>query len=304
MVSSIAGHLRSLVRKGSVFSSVPLCDYTTMQVGGRADFLVEPADEAEICAVLRLSKHENIPLLLLGNGSNIVVSDGGFHGIALHLGKNWSNIQLDHDMICAQSGALLPVVSRAAAASSLTGMEFACGIPGSIGGSVCMNAGAYGGEMKNILLSARIYADGMIREVSGDDLCLSYRHSNVMLHNWLVLSVKLQLQHGESDQIKGKMDSLNANRRAKQPLQYPSCGSFFKRPEGNYAAALIDQAGLKGFTIGGAQVSMLHAGFIVNIGNACANDIYQLMLFVQKKVFEQFGVHLEPEVRLIGDFGS
>ncbi len=286
-----------------LFFNAPLKNLTTMRVGGNATCLVEAHDIETIKTVLDLVKSSHIPLLIIGNGSNMVISDQGFHGVVLHINKEMSQIHCDGARIIAQAGALLPAVSRLAADNSLTGLEFAAGIPGSIGGAVVMNAGAYGGEMKHVLESVDILADGQIKTFSADDLNLSYRHSILMEHpDWIVLSATFKLAHGDHAQIIAQMNDFNARRREKQPLQYPSSGSFFKRPEGHFAGALIEQSNLKGFSVGGAQVSELHAGFVINTGDATADDIYQLMLHVQKTVMDKFQVALQPEVRLIGQF--
>lgn len=293
----------AVIPANCLYFNAPLKDLTTMRVGGCADCLIEAESEDTVCAALSLTKEHNIPLLVIGNGSNMIISDQGFRGVVLHISKKMAAITCSGDCITAQAGALLPAVSRLAADNSLTGLEFAAGIPGSIGGAVVMNAGAYGGEMKHVLQSVTVYADGSVQTLSVDALELSYRHSIFMDHpDWIVLSATFKLTHGEREQILAQMNDLNARRREKQPLQYPSSGSFFKRPEDHFAGALIEQANLKGFTVGGAQVSQLHAGFVINIGNATADDIYQLMKHVQKTVYDTFSVELHPEVRLIGQF--
>jgi len=280
----------------------PLSEYTSMRVGGPADVLLEPGSEEEIAAILRIAQMEQMPLFILGNGSNVLFSDDGFRGAVLRIGKRFSDMQQSGTAIIAQAGALLSAIARLAAANTLSGFEFAAGIPGSLGGAVCMNAGAYGGEMARVIAKARVYAEGDIRTLSREDLDLSYRHSAVMEKGWLVLSAELSLLPGDREKIEADMAELNRRRREKQPLQYPSCGSFFKRPEGYFAGALIEQAGLKGFSVGDAQVSELHAGFLINRGHATAGQFYALMRQVQKTVFEKSGVALEPEVKLIGSF--
>ena len=279
-----------------------LSEYTTMRVGGPADLLVEPETEEQLVAALRLAEQEHIPVCLIGNGSNLLVSDAGFRGLALHVGRALGTIHCEGNHIHAGAGALLSAVARTAADHQLTGMEFAAGIPGSVGGAVCMNAGAYGGEIKQVLTAARVYQDGEIRTLSNAQLDFGYRHSAVMEKGGVVLSADFVLQPGDPAQIANTMADLARRRREKQPLQYPSCGSFFKRPEGYFAGALIEQSGLKGFTVSGAQVSELHAGFLINRGGATAADVYAVMRHVQKTVQERFGVSLEPEVKLIGRF--
>lgn len=293
----------SSIPESCISFNAPLKDLTTMRVGGNAACLIEANSEDTVRTALSLSKEHALPFLVIGNGSNMIISDQGFPGVVLHISKKMAAITCTDYCITAQAGAMLPAVSRLAADNSLTGLEFAAGIPGSVGGAVVMNAGAYGGEMKQVLQSVTIYADGAIQTLPVDALELSYRHSIFMDHpDWIVLSTTFKLTKGDHEQIIAQMSNLNARRREKQPLQYPSSGSFFKRPEGHFAGALIEQANLKGFTIGGAQVSQLHAGFVINIGNATADDIYQLMKHVQKTVFDIFSVELHPEVRLIGQF--
>ena len=286
-----------------LFFNAPLKNLTTMRVGGNAACLVEARDTENIRTVLTLVKAAAMPLLVIGNGSNMIISDQGFNGVVLHINKEMAKMHCDGERIIAQAGALLPAVARLAADNSLTGLEFAAGIPGSIGGAVVMNAGAYGGEMNHVLESVNILADGEIKTFSVEQLNLSYRHSILMEHpDWIVLSATFKLAPGDHAQIIAQMNDLNTRRREKQPLQYPSSGSFFKRPEGHFAGALIEKSDLKGFSIGGAQISKLHAGFVINTGGATADDIYQLMLHVQKTVMDKFQVSLQPEVRLIGQF--
>ena len=299
-----ASVFEGVVPEPRVLRGVPLKDYTTMRVGGPADYLIEPASEEEIIGVYERAKQEGLPVLVLGNGSNLLVSDAGFRGVALHIGKPFSEISVHDHKIAAQAGALLSAVSRAAADHALTGLEFASGIPGSVGGAVYMNAGAYGGEISQVLETARVWIDGRIETWKKNDFHFGYRHSALMDKDALVLSAEFSLAPGDPEAILGLMNDLNSRRRDKQPLQYPSCGSFFKRPEGYFAGALIEQAGLKGFSVGDAQVSEKHAGFVINRGQATASQIYALMKHVQKDVFDQSGVTLEPEVKLIGHFES
>lgn len=304
MYKSLFEKLKALLPEECVFFGVSLKNYTTMRVGGKATCLVDAHSTEHVVTVVQAVREENAPLLVIGNGSNMVISDDGFDGVVLYIGKHMSDVCFNGDMIVAEAGALLPVVSKLAAQHSLTGLEFAAGIPGSVGGAVVMNAGAYGGEMKQVLLSVSVYSDGEIKEIAADALNLSYRHSIFMENNWIILSAKLKLAQGNQDEIFALMSDYNGRRREKQPLQYPSSGSFFKRPVGYYAGALIQDAHLKGFSVGGAQVSELHAGFVINTGDATANDIYRLMVHVQNTVHEAFGVHLEPEVHLIGRFDA
>lgn len=295
---------QGIVPAERVLEHAMLRDYTTMRVGGPADYLVEIASLEEIDGVLRAAKQAGIPHIIIGNGSNLLFSDAGFPGVVLHMGKAFSAVEHQENHIKAQCGALLSAAARAALDAGLSGMEFASGIPGSVGGAVYMNAGAYGGEISQILQKATVYQDGAVKEWSNGQLDFSYRHSALMDSNALVLSADFVLQPGDPQQIRALMNELNTRRREKQPLQYPSCGSFFKRPAGHFAGALIEQAGLKGYAIGDAQVSELHAGFIINRGHATVSQIVQLMHHVQETVYRQSGVELEPEVRLIGQFDS
>ena len=295
---------RDLLPSEAIQENVPMRLFTTMRVGGPADVMLSPATEASLSAVLDRIRQENIPWLIVGNGSNLLVSDDGFRGVVLHIGKNYGNVTCEGSRIFAQSGAMLSAVARLAEENSLTGLEFASGIPGSVGGGVYMNAGAYGGEIGQVLSKARVWNHGEIQEWEVERFAFGYRHSALMETGGVVLSAEFQLKPGNRSEISALMSDLNQRRREKQPLQYPSCGSFFKRPAGHYAGALIQEAGLKGYTVGDAQVSELHAGFVINRGHATARQIYDLMRNVQKTVLERSGVALEPEVRLIGRFES
>ena len=280
----------------------PMNRHTTFRTGGPADLLLEPTPE-ELPEVVNYCKKQQIPLTVIGNGSNLLVSDAGIDGVVLEIGKQMSGIEIDGELIRVQAGALLSAVAAKAAAQSLTGMEFASGIPGSIGGAVVMNAGAYGGEMKDILVDVQVLTEE--REICTlplECLDLSYRHSALMERGDIVLAATLRLKKGDPEAIRAYMDELKEKRISKQPLEYPSAGSTFKRPEGYFAAKLIEDAGLKGFSVGGAQVSEKHSGFVINRDHATAEDIRALMTQVQQCVMEKFGVALEPEVRMLGRF--
>ena len=280
----------------------PMKNHTTFRIGGPADIYVEPSSK-EMVSILNYLKEASVPYMVIGNGSNLLVSDEGIEGVVISLGKNFSNVSIDieNNTITAEAGAMLSFVANRAADASLTGLEFASGIPGSIGGAVYMNAGAYGGEIKDILITAQILLDdGTIKDVSGEELDLSYRHSLLMEKGGIVIGAKLQLALGNQDEIKAAMEDIRQKRIDKQPLNFPSAGSTFKRPEGYFAGKLIDDAGLRGYTIGDAQVSEKHCGFVVNKGNATASDVLLLMKNVDEKVYSLFGVHLTPEVRIIG----
>lgn len=302
MSESSYQQLSALLPAGCVRENVTLAPYTTMRTGGPAALFAEPRSAQQLAHVHQWAQEKGLPLLILGNGSNLLIADSGFDGLVIHLGRALSEVSVFANTLTAQAGASLAAAARAAAQASLTGLEFAAGIPGSIGGAVCMNAGAYGGEIAQVIVSARVLTPEGVRMVSRDELSLGYRSSAVMQNGWVVLEATFELAPGSPDEIKATMADLVARRREKQPLQYPSCGSFFKRPVGYYAGALIEQAGLKGYRVGDAQVSEMHAGFVINRGHATSSEIYRLMQEVQRRVQAQFGVTLEPEVRLIGHF--
>ncbi|WP_455194949.1 UDP-N-acetylmuramate dehydrogenase [Eubacterium ramulus] len=280
----------------------PMSRHTTFRTGGPADLLVQPKAE-QIAPILEVCRNEEIPWTVIGNGSNLLVGDGGIRGVVLEIGKQMSDIVIEGTMITAGAGAMLSSIASRAAAAELTGMEFASGIPGSLGGAVVMNAGAYGGEMKDILQKVTVLTpDGTVQTLSVEELELSYRHSIIPEKGYLVISAILKLQQGNADEIQSIMDDLKEKRVSKQPLEYPSAGSTFKRPEGYFAGKLIQDAGLRGFRVGGAQVSEKHCGFIINRDQATSTDICQLMQQVSEIVYEKFGVRLEPEVKKIGEF--
>ena len=280
---------------------VPLDKYTTLRVGGPADYFAEPASEEELQCLLDAAGEAGTPVLLMGNGSNLLIRDGGFRGLAIRLGKPFSHIEPWEGGLYAQAGALLSVLASEAAAASLTGLEFAQGIPGTVGGGVYMNAGAYGGEVGNRIETVTVLDRGAVREVPGGEMRFGYRHSRAMEEGWIILEARFRLEKGEREQIDAAMRDFAARRKEKQPLNYPSAGSFFKRPAGHFAGALIEGAGLKGKSIGGAQVSEKHAGFLINTGGAKAQDFLKLMRLVQEAVQEKYGVALQPEVRIVGD---
>lgn len=286
-----------------IIENADMSQYCSFRAGGKADLLVEPANEAQLIHALNVLRQEKANYMVLGNGSNVLVKDGGYRGVIVRIGTSLSKIDIEDDVLTCGAGALLSVVARVALNEELTGFEFASGIPGSIGGAVFMNAGAYGGEMKHIVQSARIFEvkTGVIKEVTVDELDLSYRHSVIQSTGDVVLSVKIKLSKGEREVISAQMRELREKRNTKQPVQYPSAGSFFKRPEGYFAGKLVQDAGLKGVSVGDAQVSELHSGFVINTGNATATDICQLMVLVQNTVYDKFGVKMEPEVRIIGE---
>ncbi|MCJ0587749.1 UDP-N-acetylmuramate dehydrogenase [Enterococcus cecorum] len=285
----------------TILKNEPLNKYTFTKTGGPADFLAFPKSVTEVKALLEECRKNNLPWMVLGNASNLIVRDGGIRGLVIMLEK-LNHIEVKGNQITSQAGAKLIDTTYVALEHHLTGFEFACGIPGSIGGAVFMNAGAYGGEIKDVFVSCEVlYPDGQIKTLSAKEMAFSYRHSAIQKQHCIVLSATFALQAGNYAEIKAKMDELTHLRASKQPLEYPSCGSVFKRPVGHYTGPLIEQAGLKGMTIGGAQVSEKHAGFIVNINHATATDYVNLIQYIQKVIKEKFDVTLETEVRIIGE---
>ena len=281
----------------------PMSKHTTFRIGGPADFYLCPHSTKEVQQTVQICKEENLPYFILGNGSNLLVSDKGYRGAIIQLWKNFSDISVKDCCITAKAGALLSKVAAEALEEGLTGMEFASGIPGTIGGAVFMNAGAYGGEMKDIIKEVKVLDDqGEIRVLSNEEMKLGYRTSIVKEKGYTVLSAVLQLKKGEVSVIRETMEDLKNRRTSKQPLDMPSAGSTFKRPEGYFAGKLIMDSGLRGFSVGGAQVSEKHCGFVVNKGGATAEDVTALIREVQRRVKEKFGVELETEVRFLGEF--
>ena len=278
----------------------PLSKYTYTETGGKAEYLIFPSTPLEAKAVITWLKEESIPMTILGNASNVIVRDGGIVGAVILLSE-MNSIKIEENRIYAQAGALLVDTSAAARDAQLTGLEFACGIPGSVGGAVFMNAGAYGGEIDHVIEYVDVLTrDGEFKRYYHDELAFSYRHSIIQDTEDLVLEACFNLTQGELAEIQARMDELTQMRESKQPLEYPSCGSVFKRPEGYYTGKLIQDAGLQGKQIGGAQVSTKHAGFIVNVDHATASDYLALIKYVQDKIWEINQVKLETEVRIIG----
>ena len=281
--------------------NAPMSEHTTLKLGGPADYLVFPRSAEEINALFAEAGAYNLPVTVIGHGSNLLVLDGGIRGLVICIGKNMRTITREGNMITAQAGAMLGSVAVEAAEAGLSGLEFASGIPGTVGGGVTMNAGAYNGEMSQVVKTVKALSPGGKEIVlSREEMDFSYRHSAVTEKNLIVTEATFELQPGDPATIRAKMSELNARRAEKQPLDVPSAGSTFKRPEGFFAAALIDQCGLKGYSIGGARVSMKHAGFLVNTGNS-SKDFYDLMQKVQQIVEERVGVKLEPEIRILGE---
>ena len=281
----------------------PMSRHTTFRIGGPADFYLCPHSTKEVQEIVEICKEENLPYFVLGNGSNLLVSDKGYRGVVIQLWKNFSDITVKDCCIQAKAGALLSKVAAEALEAGLTGMEFASGIPGTIGGAAFMNAGAYGGEMKDIIKSVKVLdTQGEVRILPKEELKMGYRTSIVKEKGYTILSVELELSKGNREEIRNTMEDLKERRTSKQPLEMPSAGSTFKRPEGYFAGKLIMDSGLRGFSVGGAQVSEKHCGFVVNKGGATAMDVLTLIREVQRRVKEQFGVDLETEVRFLGEF--
>lgn len=294
--------LQNVMGGSGIFMEEPMKKHTTFRVGGPADVLVQP-DETALAAILALCRQYHVPYSFIGNGSNLLVGDKGIRGVVIEMTDPMGNIEVDGTKITAQAGAMLSKIANTAASNGLGGMEFAAGIPGSVGGAVVMNAGAYGGEMKDIIEKVYVLDEnGAQLELDRDALDLGYRHSCIPEKKYIVTKVVLELVPRDEAEIRSKMKELNEKRAEKQPLQYPSAGSTFKRPEGYFAGKLIMDAGLRGYQVGGAQVSEKHCGFVINKGDATAADICQLMRDVSDKVQAQFGVVLEPEVKMIGEF--
>ncbi len=294
--SSVRDILKNILTEDLIFENEPMGKHTTFRTGGNADFFVTPC-EVEQIAELR-KKLKDVPHMFTGNGSNLLFKDEGYRGVVIQLGKRFADIRVEGNKIIAKSGALLSKVANVALEYGLGGMEFASGIPGSIGGAVAMNAGAYGGEMKDIVVSSTcVDENGNVVEITEHDF--SYRHSIFTDKNLLVIETVIALVPKEKEEIRAQMNELNKRRKDKQPLEYPSAGSTFKRPEGYFAGKLIEDSDLKGCRIGGAMVSEKHAGFVINYDNATATDILKLMEHIKSEVYKRFGVELEPEVKIV-----
>lgn len=293
--------LEGFVPTENIYLQEPMASHTTFRVGGPADCLITLENEQQLQKVQRYLHLVEIPFFVLGNGSNVLVSDEGYKGVILQVGDRMSEIKVEGRRIIAQAGARMSHVARVAMENGLTGLEFASGIPGTVGGGVVMNAGAYGGEMKQVVESVTVVdPNGEILELDNSTMEFGYRYSIIRNQPFVVTKVTYLLQEGDTEQIKATMDDLAARRREKQPLEYPSAGSTFKRPEGHFAGALIMDAGLRGFRMGGAQVSEKHCGFVINAGSATSADIMNLIQEVRFRVKEQFNVELEPEVVFLG----
>ncbi|MBR2045814.1 MAG: UDP-N-acetylmuramate dehydrogenase [Agathobacter sp.] len=302
MYTDFYNKLKEIVSEETVVLNEPMSKHTTFRIGGNADMFVSP-EITQVSAIMKLAKEYQVPVTIIGNGSNLLVGDKGIRGLVVSFGKAAEAVTVEGNRITAGAGALLSKVAAEALKCSLTGFEFAAGIPGTIGGALVMNAGAYDGEIKDVLVSAKVLTkEGEVIELSAEDLDLSYRHSCIPEKEYIVLEATIALQEGDEEAIREKMADFRGRRIDKQPLEYPSAGSTFKRPVGHFAGKLIQDANLRGYTVGGAQVSEKHCGFVINKGGATAADICQLIEDVKAKVYEEFQVELEPEVKMIGEF--
>ncbi|WP_234123044.1 UDP-N-acetylmuramate dehydrogenase [Clostridium hydrogenum] len=300
-IQDFVAEISNYIKNENVELNAPMKKYTSFKVGGAVDLLVKPETYEEVSKVIGLCEERKIPYYIIGNGSNLLVRDGGIRGVAIKLSK-LNGININGEEIIVQSGAAIGEVSLKSRDASLTGFEFACGIPGTIGGAIAMNAGAYNGEIADIIDTVTVVDHkGKVMKLTKDQLELGYRTSVVLKKNYIVLEATFKLKKGEYEKIAGRISDLMRRRREKQPLEYPSAGSTFKRPEGFFAAKLIEDSGLKGVSIGGAQVSEKHSGFIINKENATAKDILDLIHFVQKTVKSKYDVNLDTEVRIIGE---
>ena len=294
--------LAAIVSKEAIAENEPMSKHTTFRIGGNADMFVSPKI-SQVAEIMTLAKAYDVPVTIIGNGSNLLVGDKGIRGLVLSFGKEADEVVVQDNRMMVGAGTLLSKAAAEAARNSLSGLEFAAGIPGTLGGALVMNAGAYGGEMKDVVVSAKVLTtEGEIIELSKDELDLSYRHSCIPEKNYIVLEVTIELVPGDETKIREVMNGFKKSRVEKQPLEYPSAGSTFKRPEGYFAGKLIQDADLRGYAVGGAQVSEKHCGFVVNKGNATAADVCNLIEDVKRIVYEKFQVEMEPEVKMIGEF--
>lgn len=294
--------LERFVPKENIHIQEEMAGHTTFRIGGPADCFLQLETEEQLQKVQKYLNLVEEPYFILGNGSNLLVSDKGYQGVILQIGPKMSRIRVEGESIVAQAGALLSQVAKAASEHSLTGLEFASGIPGTIGGGVVMNAGAYGGEMSQVVTMVRVInKEGEVMELDNGTMEFGYRYSTIKNHPFTVTEVTFRLKKGSQEEILTKMKELAARRREKQPLEYPSAGSTFKRPEGHFAGQLIMEAGLRGFQIGGARVSDKHCGFVINTGKATSEDVKDLIAEIRERVKERFSVDLEPEIIFLGE---
>lgn len=300
---NLYNELCAITGEKNVLKDELMSGHTTFRIGGPADYFVMPSSAGEIKRIIALCLEQDVPYYIIGNGSNLLVADKGYRGVIIQIFKNMKDIQVEGESIRAQAGALLSKVAAAAYEAGLEGFEFASGIPGTLGGAVRMNAGAYGGEMKQVLKSAEVLTpEGEVLTLPVEEMKMGYRTSIVSRMDYVVLGAEIALREGNKGEIRAKMDELKEKRVSKQPLEFGSAGSTFKRPEGYFAGKLIEDAGLRGFRVGNAQVSEKHCGFVINRGGATAREVAELMETVARRVEENSGVRLEPEVKKIGEF--
>lgn len=300
---NLYNELCAITGEKNVLKDELMSGHTTFRIGGPADYFVMPSSAGEIKRIIALCLEQDVPYYIIGNGSNLLVADKGYRGVIIQIFKNMKDIQVEGENIRAQAGALLSKVAAAAYEAGLEGFEFASGIPGTLGGAVRMNAGAYGGEMKQVLKSAEVLTpEGEVLMLPVEEMKMGYRTSIVSRMDYVVLGAEIALREGNKEEIRAKMDELKEKRVSKQPLEFGSAGSTFKRPEGYFAGKLIEDAGLRGFRVGNAQVSEKHCGFVINLGGATAREVAELMETVARRVEENSGVRLEPEVKKIGEF--
>ncbi len=293
--------LQKLVGTEQVWAQEPMKKHTTFRVGGCARYLVEPGDVQQLSAVVNACREQKVPYYVVGNGSNLLVSDAGYNGVIIHLFKNMSEIRTEGNHMILQAGALLARAARTACREGLSGLEFASGIPGTVGGALVMNAGAYGGEMKDVVSRVTVLtSEGEPREYTKEQMAFGYRRSRLTEEAGIVLETEFTLHPGRTEEIQARMEELKEKRVLKQPLEYASAGSTFKRPEGHFAGKLIEDAGLRGFRIGDAQVSEKHCGFVINRGNASSSEIAEVIRQVQDRVYAHSGVRLQTEVKFLG----
>ena len=293
--------LQKLVGTEQVWAQEPMKKHTTFRVGGCARYLVEPGDVQQLSAVVNACREQKVPYYVVGNGSNLLVSDAGYNGVIIHLFKNMSEIRTEGNHMILQAGALLARAARTACREGLSGLEFASGIPGTVGGALVMNAGAYGGEMKDVVSRVTVLtSEGEPREYTKEQMAFGYRRSRLTEEAGIVLETEFTLHPGRTEEIQARMEELKEKRVLKQPLEYASAGSTFKRPEGHFAGKLIMDAGFSGYRVGGAQVSEKHCGFVINRGNASASEIAEVIRQVQDRVYAHSGVRLQTEVKFLG----
>ena len=301
MAVTLAERIQQIVGEEAVRTNVPMSSCTTFRIGGPADVLVRPSDNAQIRSILELCRENEVPVTVIGNGSNLLVSDAGFRGVIIRLDQNFQKAQIHENTITAQAGLLLANLAALAREHDLTGLEYASGIPGTVGGAVWMNAGAYDGEIRDSFVCAEVLTrDLEEKTIPAEEMDLSYRHSRAMEEGWIGLQAEFRLEPGNPDEIRAKTEDYRKRRMEKQPLEWPSAGSTFKRPVGHFAGKLIMEAGLSGASVGGAQVSEKHCGFVINRGDATAEDVRALIRLVQDRVMDTSGIRLEPEVRFLG----